>query len=110
VAKREINRLPPNVLSLEKEPGRHADGGGLYLVVEKNGARRWAFLFRWEGKLKEMGLGGATAVSLSKARIKAIEARGWLDDGLNPIEARKADNEVPTFGTMADQEQDKGNE
>ena len=26
--------------------GRHADGAGLYLVVDKNGAERWAFLYR----------------------------------------------------------------
>ncbi len=90
-------------------PGRHADGNGLYLVVEKSGAKRWAFLFRREGKLKEMGLGGVTSVSLAEARIKADEARRVLATGLNPIEARRsaalpavALPAVPTFGEFMD--------
>ncbi len=35
----------------------------LYPVVDKSGAKRWVFLFRWQGKLKEMGLGSTLAVS-----------------------------------------------
>ena len=60
------------------KPGRHADGEGLYLLVEGGGAKRWVFLFRWKapgekgpGKLREMGLGGLSAVSLADAREKA---------------------------------------
>jgi len=49
-----------------------------------------------------MGLGGLNAVSLAKARQKAAEARALLADGINPIEARRAAAEVPTFGAMAD--------
>ena len=44
-------------------------------VVDASGAKRWLFLFRWGGKLKEMGLGGARSVSLPEAREKAAEAR-----------------------------------
>jgi hypothetical protein len=43
---RQINRLSPRKVTSEAVPGRHADGGGLYLVVDKGGAKRWAFLFR----------------------------------------------------------------
>ena len=32
--------------------------------MDASGAKRWLFLFRWGGKLKEMGLGGAGSVSL----------------------------------------------
>jgi integrase len=114
LARREINRLDPlKVASLikNKQAGRHADGGGLYLVVEPNGAARWAFLFRWRasraapgaGKLREMGLGSTLAVSLKKAREKAAIARGHLADGLDPIVARKAEEGVPTFGQVADE-------
>lgn len=88
------------------KPGRHADGNGLYLVIDESGARRWLFLFRWQGKLKEMGLGGLSAVSLADARAKASEARRQLDAGENPIEARrkaKASQEaVQTFGAFVD--------
>jgi hypothetical protein len=81
----------------EAAPGRHADGGNLYLVVDKSGARRWVFLFRWEGRLREMGLGGVTSVPLAKARELAAEARALLADGVNPLERKRAEA-VPTFG------------
>ncbi|MFN3815165.1 tyrosine-type recombinase/integrase [Brevundimonas sp.] len=83
-------------------PGRHADGGGLYLVVGPGAARSWIFLFRWHGRLKEMGLGGLAGVSLAKARAKAEAARALVADGVNPIEAKREQEAVPTFGDFAD--------
>ncbi len=83
-------------------PGRHADGEGLYLVIDANGAKRWVFLFRWQGRLREMGLGGLSKVSLAMARKAATEARESLGLGISPIEARRASRAVPTFGDMAD--------
>ena len=88
------------------KPGRHSDGDGLYLVVDPSGAKRWLFLFRWGGKLKEMGLGGLGSVSLAEAREKATEARRVLGSGKNPIEQRRAAQTASdtgaTFGTFAD--------
>jgi integrase len=82
--------------------GRHSDGDGLYLVADAGGAKRWVFLFRWQGRLREMGLGGLSKVSLAAARAKAEEARALLGQGLNPIDARKAAVAIPTFGESAD--------
>ncbi len=62
-----------------------ADGGGLYLSISKDGAterRRWVFLFRWQGKLKEMGLGPANTVSLAEARE---QAERWRKEGKPPV-------------------------
>jgi hypothetical protein len=64
---RSIHRLSDRTVRSLGEPGRHADGGNLFLVVDKprtnidksKPAKRWALLFRWNGKLKEMGLGSA---------------------------------------------------
>jgi integrase len=50
-----------------------------------------------------MGLGGLGSVSLARARELATEARAVVADGKNPIEARKRDREIPTFGEVADQ-------
>ncbi|WP_127089050.1 tyrosine-type recombinase/integrase [Aquabacter cavernae] len=104
---RQINKLTARSVAALSKPGRHSDGGGLYLVVEPKGAKRWVFLFRWSGKLKEMGFGGVSAVSLANAREKAATARKVLDAGRNPIEVRKAaaSEEAAriTFGTFADQ-------
>jgi hypothetical protein len=66
-----IHRLSARGVATLSAPGRHADGGGLYLSISKDGAairRRWVFLYRRHGRLKEMGLGGAMTVTLAQAR------------------------------------------
>ncbi|WP_348646350.1 integrase arm-type DNA-binding domain-containing protein [Aurantimonas sp. DM33-3] len=89
------------------KPGRHSDGNGLYLVVGPGSSRRWLFMFRWQGKLKEMGLGGVSSVTLAKARERATEARQVLSEGRNPIDERRAGREerkaAVTFGAFADE-------
>lgn len=57
-------------------PGRHADGGGLYLRVQGGGARSWLFRTLVGGKARDIGLGpaaGAGALSLAEARVRARE-------------------------------------
>ncbi len=100
---RATNKLTAPAVRAELTPGRHSDGAGLYLAVDKSGAKRWVFLFRWRGRRLEMGLGGVGSVTLASAREKAREAREALAAGRNPIEARRARAEIPTFGQMADE-------
>src|SRR3954454_22471713 len=85
------------------KPGKYSDGGNLYLIVSKTGARKWILRFTWRSRPKEMGLGTPATVSLADAREKAATARRKIDQGLNPIDERKRDNDVLTFGEMADQ-------
>jgi hypothetical protein len=49
-----------------------------------------------------MGLGSAASVPLVDAREKAASARRTIAQGLNPIDERKRDGGIPTFGEMAD--------
>jgi integrase len=84
------------------KPGKYSDGGNLYLIVSETGARKWVLRFTWRGRAKEMGLGSATSVPLADAREKAISARRKIAQGLNPIDERKRDGGIPTFGEMAD--------
>ena len=58
--------------------------------------------FTFRGKTKEMGLGSAASVPLADAREKAASARRKIAHGLNPIDERKRDGIIPTFGEMAD--------
>lgn len=99
---REMNRLPPRAATATTEPGRYADGGGLYLVVGAGQSRKWVFRFKWHKRLIDMGLGAASVVTLAKARERAAAARSLLADGVNPLEAKQADKAIPTFGAMAD--------
>ena len=41
------------------KPGRHADGGGLHLLVKESGARSWVYRFMLKGKARDVGLGSA---------------------------------------------------
>src|SRR5208283_5782408 len=114
---RQLHRLNAKSVATIDKAGRHADGGGLYLVVDTsrpklNGeppekpARRWVFLYRKHGRLREMGLGGIANVSLADARAKAADARRVLGDRAtrgDPIAERKRQSgAVPTFGEFAD--------
>ena len=84
------------------KPGKYSDGGNLYLIVSPSGARKWVLRFTWRGAAKEMGLGSANDVPLADARDRAADARRVLAKGLNPIDERKRDGGIPTFGAMAD--------
>lgn len=88
------------------KPGRFGDGRGLYLVVSESGARKWVFRFTFAGRVTEMGLGGAGAISLAEARRFADEARREVAAGRNPIEARREAARIaaskPTFGRCVD--------
>jgi integrase len=84
------------------KPGKYSDGGNLYLIVSPSGSRKWVLRFTWRGRAKEMGLGSASSVPLADARERAASARRKIAQGLNPIEERKRDNGIPTFGEMAD--------
>jgi Arm DNA-binding domain len=55
------------------KPGRHADGDGLYLIVEPSGAKRWLlYLYvKGQGGRREMGLGTWPKITLQQARDDA---------------------------------------
>ena len=102
----KINRLAARTVETLAKAGRHADGGGLYLSISSEGRRRWSFLFTWNGKLREAGLGSANkgGVSLKAAREKAAEGRQMVADGVDPIAHwnKPEAAAVPTFGAIAD--------
>jgi integrase len=98
---RQINRLNARAVATISKRGRHADGGGLYLSISPNGGRRWVFLFRWQGKPTEIGLGSARDVTLARARELASQARSKLAEGSSPRAARRP-TEGATFGECAD--------
>lgn len=100
---RPTNRLTARTIVGCKEPGIYADGAGLYLRVTGTGAKQWTFLYQWNGKRRELGLGGINSVSLARAREKAAEARALVADGIDPYVQKRTRRSVPTFGYAADQ-------
>jgi integrase len=87
---RVLNRLTAVKVKTLKSPGMHADGGGLYLRISEAGAKSWIFRFTVGGKLRDMGLGGVSAVSLAAARSRAAECRELRAKGVDPIAHHRA--------------------
>ena len=83
-----------------RKAGRHADGGGLYLAVNENGAKSWVFLWKRHGKRHARGLGPVDTVSLVEARELAEDARRAVREGRDPRAARAG---TVTFGKVADE-------
>ncbi|MDP9153715.1 MAG: tyrosine-type recombinase/integrase [Pseudomonadota bacterium] len=73
------------------EPGLHMVGrvAGLALQISSTGARSWIFRAMVGGKRREMGLGAYPAVSLKQAHEKAQAKRDLIQQGVDPILARK---------------------
>lgn len=73
-----------NLTALEvrraKGPRKLSDGGGLVLNVRESGSKSWTFIYRFDGRRPEVGLGSWPDVTLSDARAKAAEARKWLSE------------------------------
>ena len=95
-------KLSARAVATIKEPGRHSDGGNLYLSVSKTGSRSWIFMWSRDGRQREMGLGPAGDVTLAAARALALEARRQMLEGLDPLAEKVRVRSVPTFGEAAD--------
>jgi integrase len=85
----QIQRLSALAVTRASRPGLYADGAGLYLRVNRNGSKSWAFRFMIQGKPREMGLGSLTKVTLADARRKAADARLALSNGRDPLALRR---------------------
>lgn len=72
-------------------PGKHFDGGGLYLELTKAGGRYWRLKYRIAGKENRLALGVYPDVGLKDARDKADAARKLIQSGTDPAAARDAD-------------------
>lgn len=87
---RDSNRLSAVKVAKLKEPGRYADGHGLYLQVSTWGTKAWIFRFMRDGRARHMGLGPLHTLTLAEARERARRARQSLLDGIDPIDQRDA--------------------
>lgn len=88
--KKLSNVLTPLAVKNAK-PGRHADGGGLHLLVKESGARSWVYRFMLNGKSRDIGLGpaGPDGISLADARDARDALRLKVKAGIDPLEERQ---------------------
>jgi len=84
-----VSKLTDMRLRKLSEPGKHFDGGGLYLEVTAAGGRYWRMKYRFGGKEKRLAFGTYPEVSLKEARERQAQARALLRDDKDPAAARR---------------------
>ncbi|HDR9868711.1 TPA: site-specific integrase [Burkholderia cenocepacia] len=89
MAGRQLHRLSALRVAKAVNPGHYSDGGGLYMQIADSGARSWVFRFKLDGRVREMGLGPLSRVSLGEARKLAIGYREMVGNQIDPILARR---------------------
>ncbi len=85
---RATNRLSASAVKTAPA-GKHADGGGLWLVKRPDGGAQWVLRVTPHGRRREMGLGAYPDVSLKEARESADHWRRLVREGLDPIKERE---------------------
>jgi integrase len=75
-----------------KRNALYAVGGvpGLHLQITPNGGRSWVLRVTVGALRRDIGLGGFPGVTLAMARDKARDARAKIENGIDPVEERKA--------------------
>ena len=91
---RTLHRLNP-ATARAAEPGKYADGGGLWLHKRPDGGAQWFLRVSIHGRRREMGLGSAKlrdnelGITLKEAREEAEHWRAVVRKGLDPIKERE---------------------
>jgi integrase len=105
---RQLNRLTARMIATLKKTGRHADGGNLYVKVTRLRSaalsKSFVFMYQFEGRQREAGLGSCGAITLAAARATAAEYRLLVSKATDPLAAKKAGQEAAarkTFGECA---------
>ena len=70
-------------------PGKHSDGGGLWLVKQDTGSAQWVLRVTVHGRRREMGLGSYPALTLKDARDAAAKWRNLVAQEVDPIKHRE---------------------
>lgn len=89
-----MGKLASNILSTAK-PGKHSDGGGLYLYMKSRDERgnpvgSWVYRYTLGGKRREMGMGSVEGMTLSAARGRRDELAAQMRSGdFDPLDAKE---------------------
>ncbi len=105
---------PAPQTTTHRRHARYGDGRGLWLLVDPNGRKSWAFLYTINKRRRQMGLGSIELMDLDAARDEALRLRKLVKRGIDPLaqlEAERAANTgvapagakvIPTFEEVAE--------
>jgi integrase len=88
-----------------EKPYKLKDGGGLFLLVNPDGARYWRFRYQYQGREKLTGLGVYPDVTLKLARERRDEARKLIVSGVDPVARRRIEKmaQADSFQAIAEE-------
>ncbi|MCH2271231.1 MAG: integrase arm-type DNA-binding domain-containing protein, partial [SAR324 cluster bacterium] len=93
MAKERLTELAIKQAKFRDKQYKLSDGGGLFLLVHPNGSKYWRLDYRFADKRKSSSLGvygsRKSEVSLVEARRKLAEYKAKLQEGIDPIEAKR---------------------
>ena len=102
-----LSDVQPRTAKAKNKAYKLSDGGGLYLLVNPDGAKYWRMDYRYLGARRTLAFGKYPQISLADARSKRIGARKLLDAGIDPSQDKQEqkriakDKSVNTFEKIA---------
>ena len=90
----KVNALNDRTIKTAKPKDRDyklTDGEGLFLLVTKNGGKRWRFKYRYESKEKIYSIGTYPAITLVQARTIKNDLRSKVALGESPADEKRED-------------------
>lgn len=84
-----LTDIQPRTAKPKDKPYKLSDGGGLYLLVNKDGAKYWRMDYRFCEARRTLAFGKYPEVTLAEARAKRLAARKLLDQGIDPSQDKK---------------------
>ena len=93
MAKEKLTELAIKQAKSKNKQYKLSDGGGLFLLVHPNGSKYWRVDYRFGDKRKSSSLGvygsKKSEMPLVKARKVQAQYKSMLQDGIDPIEAKR---------------------
>lgn len=86
---RPLTDVQPRTAKPKDKPYKLTDGGGLYLLINTDGAKYWRMDYRHGNARRTLAFGKYPEVSLADAREKRLAARKLLDQGIDPGQDKK---------------------
>lgn len=89
-----LTDIQPRTAKAKDKPYKLTDGGGLYLLVNTDGAKYWRMDYRFADLRRTLAFGKYPQVSLAEARDRRKAARKLLDDGIDPSQDKKEQSRI----------------
>ena len=84
-----LTDIQPRTAKPKDKPYKLSDGGGLYLLINTDGAKYWRMDYRFGEARRTLAFGKYPEVTLAEARDKRLAARKLLDQGIDPSQDKK---------------------